>query len=95
MENLIKTSNPNIIETYKFREWTITIIEEFSPIYNEPVYEFYLTGLSITNYMFGIPKRNLFQSFEELIINNLEEHIVVFKKLFDECDEIENPFEDD
>ena len=92
MEKLLKTHKPKILENYKFGEWTITITEEHSSIYNETQYNFYLTGLSITEYMFGIPKHQIFQSFEELILNNLEEYITFFKKEYDPCDEIENPY---
>lgn len=95
MEKLVKTRKPKIVANYKFGEWTITITEEHNPIYNEVLYSFYLTGLSITEYMFGIPKHQLQQlhlSFEELILNNLEEYITFFKKAYDHCDEIENPF---
>ena len=95
MEKLIKTRKPKIVENYKFGKWTITITEEHNSIYNESLYSFYLTGLSITEYMFGVPKHQLFQSFEELILNNLEEYITFFKKEYDHCDEIENPFDDE
>ena len=95
METLEKIAIPKIIQNYKFGEWTITITEEYNSVYNDTVYGFYLTGLSITEYMFGIPKHQLFQSFEELILNNLEEYITFFKKEYDHCDEIENPFDDE
>ena len=92
MEKLVKTRKPKIVANYKFGEWTITITEEHNSIYNETQYNFFLTGESLSEYMFGIPKSNLFQSFEELILNNLEEYITFFKKAYDHCDEIENPF---
>lgn len=88
MEKLIKIENPNIIETYKFGDWTVTIVEEGSD--NNHVYGYYLTGLGFTDYMFGIPNQML---PEELIVSNLAEYIPMFKERYDTCDEIENPFD--
>ena len=95
MEKLVKTRPPKIVAHYKLGEWSITITEEHDSVYNEALYRFYLTGLSITEYMFGVPRSQLQQlhlSFEDLILNNLEEYITFFKKAYDPCDEIENPF---
>lgn len=95
MEKLIKTRPPKIVAHYKLGEWSITITEEHDSVYKDTLYGFHLTGLNITEYMFGIPRFQLQQlhlSFEDLILNNLEEYITFFKKAYDPCDEIENPF---
>lgn len=95
MEKLLKTRPPKIIACYKLGEWSITITEEHDSLYKDSLYGFYLTGLSITEYMFGVPKAHLQQlhlSFEDLILNNLEEYITFFKKAYDPCDEIVNPY---
>ena len=61
MEKLIKTRPQKIIACYKLGEWSITITEEHDSVYKDSLYGFYLTGLSVTEYMFGIPKHQLQQ----------------------------------
>jgi hypothetical protein len=44
--------------------------------------------------MFALPE-NSYVSFEEMIMNNLEDSIKLFKDKYDTCNEIENPFDEE
>ena len=98
MKKLKKLQVPKIVEHYELGDWKVTIVEENDTVYNEPTYEFYLTADYITDYMFGAPKSMLEVTgltLEELAINNLPQSIISFKERFDECDTLENPFEEE
>ena len=98
MKNLKKTTVPKIIECYELGDWKATIVQAIDTIDEQPLYEYYLTGNSITSYMFGVPKAMLAvsgQTLEEIMITNLPDYIASFKEEFDPCDELENPFEED
>ena len=98
MKKLKKTTVPKIIECYELGDWKATIVQAIDTVDEQPVYEFYLTGNSITSYMFGIPKEILVvsgQTLEEIMINYLPGYIALFKEEFNQCDELENLFEED
>ena len=59
MKKLNKLQVPKIIKHYELGDCKVTVVEESDTVYNEPTYEFYLTGNSTTNHMFGVPKSML------------------------------------
>lgn len=86
MKNLIKVEPPKIIECYNFEDWKVTIVEKQN-ILDEIEYEFYLTGNTLTIYMFGVLKdilKTTGQTLEELVINTLPDYISIFKNEFEE-----------
>ena len=78
MKKLNKIQAPKIIECYELGEWKITVIDEGD------YFEFYLTGLSTTKFMFGTMKdtmEKLGQTCESIIMFNIEWYIENFENI--------------
>lgn len=83
MKKITRIPNAKILETYRYGEFIMTVVEEYSPHYqNGPMYEFYITGLGRTLGMFGIPKAIMEASIEEVVMWNIASEVARFQDIY-------------
>ena len=96
MKKITKIPNAKILETYRYGEFIMTVVEEDSPYYkNGPMYHFYITGLGRTLGMFAIPKAIMEASIEDVVLWNIEEEVARFKDIYYKRGDYTEEYEDD